>query len=257
MLRYYSNEKSEPMVPHGNQQASAADERDAHANTKETLQSLIVAQERQLSNIARELHDDICQRLAMLSLKIEKAATDWATGQTQVGEQLKQIWRQCSALTGDVQALSHELHPSILDNLGLVTAVRGLCREIAEQTGSVVNFTNANVPDSLPREVSLSLFRLIQEALHNAVKYSGDDCFHVHIEGGAFGIRLEVRDQGVGFDVENVKRNKRGLGLISMRERIQLLSGKIHIDSDHDAGTRIYVWVPLTGSSKASLAAAN
>jgi signal transduction histidine kinase len=222
----------------------------------EVLQSLIAAQERELSNIARELHDDICQRLAMLSMKIEKAAKAWATGQKQVGEQLEQIWRQCSVLTGDVQALSHELHPSILDNLGLVTAVKSFCRELSEQSGAVVDFSSKDVPDFLPHEVSLSLFRLIQEALHNSLKYSGENRVQVHLQCDPSGIEVEVRDQGVGFDAASV-RNRCGLGLISMRERIQLLNGTIHIDSKPNAGTRIYVWVPLASDPNVLFSAAN
>jgi signal transduction histidine kinase len=134
---------------------------------------LIAAQEKERSHLARELYDDICQRLAMLSLRIEKVTRRWSSSQKPVSEQLEEIWQQCSTLTGDVQALSHELHPSILDNLGLVTAVKSFCRELSQQNGAVVDFTDRNIPPSLPREVSLSLFRVIQEALHNAVKYSG------------------------------------------------------------------------------------
>jgi signal transduction histidine kinase len=246
MLRFYSEQMPEEMALRDPKQ-DFAEEESVQTVADEVLQSLIAAQERELGKIARELHDDICQRLAMLSLKIEKTANAWATGQKQIGEQLNQIWEQCCVLTGDVQALSHELHPSILDNLGLVTAVQSFCRELSEQSGVVIDFTNENIPDSLPREVSLSLFRLIQEALHNSVKYSGDGCFRVHMEGHGTGIQLEIRDQGVGFDVTKVK-NKRSLGLISMRERIQLLRGTIHIDSKPNRGTRIHVWVPLTSN---------
>jgi signal transduction histidine kinase len=124
-----SQENREPGIARGRIANSAEDgteEKTAH----ESLQSLIAVQERELSNIARELHDDICQRLAMLSLGIERAAK-----QRQVGEQLEQIWHQCSVLTGDVQALSHELHPSLLENLGLVTIVRSVSRGISEERG--------------------------------------------------------------------------------------------------------------------------
>jgi signal transduction histidine kinase len=233
-----------------------AENKTAQMIEHEVLQLLIAAQERELSNIARELHDDICQRLSTLSLKIEKAAKAWATGQKQVGKQLEQIWRQCSVLTGDVQALSHELHPSILDNLGLVTATRSFCQEVSEESGAQVDFSNKNVPDSLPREVSLSLFRVIQEALHNSLKYSGENCAQVHLQADSSSIELEVSDNGVGFDAGNV-RNRCGLGLVSMRERIQLLNGTIHIDSKPNAGTRIYVWVPLTSDSNVRFTAAN
>jgi signal transduction histidine kinase len=217
---------------------------------------LINSQERELSHIARELHDNICQRLAMLSLRIEKASKAWAAGQMQVGQQLQQIWQQCSDLSGDVQAMSHELHPSILDNLGFVPAVKGFCREISEHSGAVVECTHNDIPDSLPRDVSLSLFRVIQEALHNAVKYSGKKHFEVHLQGTRNHIELEVCDRGVGFDV-NAAKKAASLGLVSMRERVHLLNGTIEIDSRPNTGTRIHVRVPLTSESKTWAGTAN
>ena len=206
---------------------------------------LIAAQEKERSHIARELHDDICQRLAMLSLRIEKVTKGWSHGQVPVGDQLEQIWQQCSNLTGDVQALSHELHPSVLDNLGLVTAIKSFCREFSEQSGAAVHFSHADIPDSLTREVSLSFFRVVQEALHNAAKYSGVKQFEVNLQGKSDGLELQIVDRGMGFDVEDSK-NMEGLGLVSMRERILMLSGKISIESKPNAGTRIRAYVPLT-----------
>jgi signal transduction histidine kinase len=230
--------------------ADSAQDRTQETTARESLQSLIAAQERELSNIARELHDDICQRLAMLSLRIEKTAKAWAAGQRQVGEQLEQIWHQCSVLTGDVQALSHELHPSLLENLGLVTAVRSVCRGVSEQRGIEVEFTEKSIPASLPRDVSLSLFRVVQEALYNAVRHSGEKHFEVHLQAGANEIELEVRDRGVGFDPASMKNGK-GLGLVSMTERIELLDGRITIDSKPSLGTTVRASVPLATSSKA------
>ena len=206
---------------------------------------LIAAQEKERSHIARELHDDICQRLAMLSLRIEKVTKSWSLGQVPAGDQLEQIWQQCSNLTGDVQALSHELHPSVLDNLGLVTAIKSFCREFSEQSGAAVHFSHADIPDFLTREVSLSFFRVVQEALHNAAKYSGVKQFEVNLQGKSGGMELEIVDRGMGFDVENSK-NIEGLGLVSMRERILMLNGKISIESKPNAGTRIRAYVPLT-----------
>src|SRR6516225_7640436 len=148
--------------------------------------------------------------------------------------------------------MSHALHPSILDNLGLATAVKSFCREIAEQCGAVVNFTDGNTPDSLSPDVSLSLFRVVQEALRNAVKYSGQKEFEVRLEGSSGALELEVIDRGVGFEVTRVKKTA-GLGLISMRERIQLVNGTIQIDSKPNAGTRIRVRVPLAAQSAVKL----
>ena len=211
---------------------------------------LIAVQEKERSLIARELHDDICQRLAMVSHRIERLSKGAGTGQTAMLDQLQQVWQQVSALTGDVQALSHKLHPSILDNLGLVTAVKSFCREISEQTGIAVEYTHKNIPDSLPREVSLSVFRVVQEALHNAAKYSGGKQFEVYLRGVAGGLELEVIDHGAGFDVAKLKNE--GLGLVSMAERIHLLSGNISIESRPNAGTRIRARVPVNSQAKAA-----
>ena len=127
MLRFHSGPLPERVLVLD--QREFAQDQTAQTIADEVLQALIAAQERELGKIARELHDDICQRLAMLSLKIEKAANAWAMGQHQIGEQLNQIWEQCSDLTRDVQALSHELHSSKLEYLGVVPAMRGFCEE--------------------------------------------------------------------------------------------------------------------------------
>jgi len=213
------------------------DQKMAREALEQVSGQLIAAQEKERSHLARELHDDICQRLALLSIRIEKVTQDWTSGQTPVGDQLKQIWQQCSTLTTDVQALSHELHPSMLDNLGLVTAAKSFCREISEHSGAVVEFTSTNMPTSLPREVSLSLFRVIQEALHNSVKYSGAKRFEVHLRGKPGEVELEVSDAGVGFDAVNQKA--KGLGMVSMQERVNFVRGRFSIQSRVGEGTKI------------------
>jgi signal transduction histidine kinase len=180
----------------------------------------------------------------MLSLRIEKAVRYWGRGQYSVGEELEQIRKECSDLAGHVQALSHELHPSILDNLGLATAVKSFYRDVSEQNGVVVDFAGRDIPSSLPRDISLSLFRVIQEAIQNAIKYSGQKHFEVCLERKDAQIELEVRDQGIGFDTTSVK-NGGGLGLMSMAERIHQLNGTFKIDSQPTIGTRIKTRVPV------------
>ena len=211
--------------------------------------SLITAHEQERSRIARELHDDVCQRLAMLSLRIEKVANGWGGSRIPAGDQLDLIRQECSTLASHVQTLSHKLHPSILDNLGLVAAVRSLCREVSEQSGVEVEFTDTNVPEALPREVSLSLFRVTQEALHNALKYSRGKRFEVHLQGEPRRIGLEVSDRGVGFDVARLKNNG-GLGLVNMAERVHLVNGTFQVDSNPNEGTRICVRVPLVTAER-------
>jgi len=248
MYQHCSKQSSEPVVAF-DQKKHLIRKLSPHTSVQSTSRHLIAAQEEELSYIARELHDNVCQRLAMLSLKIEKVARACDEKQSQVGRQLQEIWQQCSDLAGDVQALSHELHPSLLDNLGLVMALTSICREVSENNEVSVEFVHKDVPASLPREMSLSLFRLVQEALHNSVKYSGADRLQVFLCADRTGVDVEVCDRGVGFDVARSER-KGGLGLISMRERIQLLSGTFRIDSKPNCGTRIHARVPLATESK-------
>jgi signal transduction histidine kinase len=201
---------------------------------------LIEAQEAERSRIARELHDDICQRLAMLSLELEQAS-EAANGSR---GRLMEIRQRYSEVALDVQALSHELHSSKLQYLGIVAALRAFCQEFSEQQFVNVNFTHVNVPARLPGEVPLCLFRIAQEALHNAVKHSGTTEFAVHLLGTQGEIELEIRDAGTGFDVEVATRG-RGLGLMSMQERVHLVNGFLSIESKPNCGTRVIVRVPL------------
>jgi signal transduction histidine kinase len=205
---------------------------------------LIEAHEQERTLIARELHDDVCQRLAILALRAEKASKEARNIKAPVSDQLEKIRQQCSDLTNDVQAMSHQLHPSTLDNLGLVTAVKSFCREISEQNDIVVDFSDGTIPNNLPRDVSLALFRVVQEALHNSVKHSGGKHFEVHLQGTSGGIELEVSDRGMGFDVSEAKNNS-GLGLVNMAERVHQVKGSFSIDSRLNIGTKICVHIPL------------
>lgn len=209
---------------------------------------LIEAQENERSRIARDLHDDVCQRLALLSMEIEQANRS-ANGPP---KNLEEIRKHCSEIAGDVQSLSHELHSSKLDYLGVVAAIRGFCSEFSKQHKVSIAFTDINVPGHLPKDVSLCLFRVTQEALHNAVKYSGTNQFTVRISGTADEVQLEVRDAGTGFDVAEAKKS-RGLGLVSMQERVHLVHGRLSVESQAGMGTRILAVVPLAGAGAAPL----
>jgi PAS domain S-box-containing protein len=202
---------------------------------------LIEAQEEERSRIARELHDDICQRLALLSMELEQATRGSNSGRS---PKLEEIRRHCAEIAGDVQALSHKLHSSKLEYLGLAAAIRSFCREFSQQHDVSVEFADENVPNFLPRDISLSLFRVTQEGLQNALKHSGVGQFSVSLRGSENVIQLEVSDHGGGFDVEAAKLD-RGLGLVSMQERAHLVHGTFTIESSEDGGTRILVRVPL------------
>ncbi len=201
---------------------------------------LIEAQEKERRRIARELHDNICQRLGLLSLEIEQA--NWNSNG--VRKNLEDIRNHCADIADEVQAISHQLHSSKLDYLGMAAALKGFCEEFSKQHHVEVEFTEQDVPENLPRDISLSLFRVTQEALHNAVKHSGTGRFAVEVRGSAGEVQLEVRDRGKGFDVEEAKQN-RGLGLVSMQERVNLVGGRFSIESNPREGTMIKAIVPL------------
>ncbi|HEX3571681.1 MAG TPA: PAS domain S-box protein, partial [Acidobacteriaceae bacterium] len=211
---------------------------------------LIEAQEKERSRIARDLHDDICQRLALLSMQIAQANRA-SNGSVAAKQSLEEIRRHCSEIAGDVQSLSHQLHSAKLDYLGVVTAIGGLCSEISTQHQISVDFNDRNVPRYLPKDISLCLFRIAQEALHNAVKYSGANQCFVALYAIEEEIQLVVRDGGAGFDVEEAKRN-RGLGLVSMQERVHLVHGRFAVDSKPGKGTRIFAAVPFVAEKENS-----
>jgi signal transduction histidine kinase len=157
-------------------------------------------------------------------------------------------------LGSDIQALSHRLHSSKLDYLGLAAAANSFCKELSEQHQIEIRFRHAGIPVDMPKEVSLCLFRVLQEALQNAVKYSGERHVQVELQGTSGEIQLTVSDLGVGFDQLEVV-NQRGLGLISMEERLKLVKGTFSIESQPKRGTTIHACVPLSSRSDSTRAA--
>jgi signal transduction histidine kinase len=143
-----------------------------------------------------------------------------------------------------IQQISHRLHSSHLEYLGIVGAAKGFCTELSQQQKVTIEFTHSGVPRAIPQEIALCLFRVLQEGLRNAVKYTGTNHFQAQLRGVSDEILLTVRDSGMGFDPEEVK-NGRGLGLISMQERVSLVSGTILIMLEPMRRTEIVVRVPL------------
>jgi PAS domain S-box-containing protein len=213
---------------------------------------LIEAQEKERQRIARDLHDDICQRLALLSMELDQANRTANESADTTKQRLREIRQHCAEIAGDVQSLSHELHSSRLDYLGIVAAIRGFCHEFSKQHEVGIQFTVEDVPADLSREISLCLFRVTQEALHNAVKYSGVSQYVVELAAMADEIRLVVSDSGAGFDVDAAKKN-RGLGLVSMQERAHLVQGMFAVESRPGQGTKILVVVPLASKANKPL----
>jgi PAS domain S-box-containing protein len=208
---------------------------------------LIEAQEAERTHIARELHDDINQRLAMLAINLKSVKQDLSFSEAKTSHRIEEACVQVSRLENDIQALSHRLHSSGLEYLGLEAAVTGFCRELSERQTLSIPVRFDGVPQTLPHEVSLCLFRVLQEAVHNAVKYSGVREFEVSLTGGANEIELSVHDSGIGFDPEAAGR-RHGLGLTSMRERLRLVNGQLSVESKPQHGTIIRARVPLNAT---------
>ena len=205
---------------------------------------LIEAHEEERTWIARELHDDIAQRIALLAVELERCSPQASSSMDEMNENLQLTRQRISDLGKDIQALSHRLHSSKLEYLGLPTAARSFCRELAEQRKVQIEFIHTDIPAEIPKEISLCLFRVLQEALQNAIKHSDDQNFTVEMRGSEEGISLTVMDEGVGFDWQEAM-NHRGLGLISMRERLRLVNGELSIQSAPSCGTVVCARVPL------------
>jgi len=205
---------------------------------------LIQAQEQERKRIARELHDDINQRLAMLAIQLQQLQAAAGLTPTQIGGQLEKLFQETIDISSGVQALSHQLHSASLEHLGLAGAIKGFCYELARHHNVAIDYEHHGVPRSLSPDISLALFRITQEALQNAIKYSGVREFSVRLLGSADRVLLKVRDEGVGFGLEGAMHG-RGLGLISMRERMVALHGTLSVVSKPKQGTEITASVPL------------
>jgi len=206
---------------------------------------LIDAQEQERTRIARELHDGINQRIAVLGIDLDILQQSLPDSAVELRSRLDDARQRASEIGSEVQEISHRLHSSKLEYLGLVAACRSFCNEVAKRHKVTLDFSAEGIPSSVSRDVSLCLFRVLQEALNNTIKHSGAEHSEVELRGTAGEIQLTVRDDGVGFD-DTTAMISRGLGLISMRERVSFVNGTLLIASKPKIGTEIRVRAPLT-----------
>jgi signal transduction histidine kinase len=216
-----------------------SDQKEAAASLVELGGRLIQAEEVERARIARELHDDINQRLALLANGVQEfeQATS-ANHDPSEKKQLREIWQLINEIATDIQHMSHQLHPSKLQYLGLATTVRELCHEISRQHKIEVECVVRNLPQDLAESTSLSLFRTVQESLHNVVKHSHAHHVKVELTCQSSVVQLRVSDDGVGFNPEQMQNNH-GLGLVSMRERLRSVGGEFSIWSKPSLGTQV------------------
>jgi PAS domain S-box-containing protein len=210
---------------------------------------LLESQEQERARIGRELHDDIGQRLAMLAMELDQLQGN----PSDVRNRVQRLREQTMQISSDVQALSHELHSSKLEYLGVVRGIKSWCKEFAARHRMEIDFRD-DVSSLLPFEVGLCLFRVLQEALHNSVKHSGVKRIEVQLAEHANEVHLTVSDLGTGFDIEAAKQHG-GLGLTSMQERVRLVNGTIEIQSKPLGGTTVRVRVPIKSEQAARRAA--
>ena len=206
---------------------------------------LIAAQEDERKRVARELHDDLNQRMAVLSIELEQLSQK-IEKPSSLRKRVHKLQLQAQEISTDIHRLSYRLHPSKLDHLGLAAAIKTLCDELSfMQSGKLkVHFHQSGLPADLPKDITLCLFRIAQEGLRNCVKHSGAELVQVMLTKTDLSIRLSVSDNGCGFDTRS-ELMERGLGFVSMQERLRLVGGAINVFSQPRRGTRIDVSIPL------------
>jgi signal transduction histidine kinase len=219
---------------------------------RELTGKLLGAQETECRRIARELHDDFGQSLALLSVELDLLGQRPPETHRQLGERVNSMATRVKQLSSSMHDLSHQLHPMKLEQLGLVAALRGLCKELTQSHGLTIEFTHDELLEAISKDSALCLYRVGQEALRNAIKHSGAELVTVELRPFGRAVSLQICDDGVGFDPRSTA-NQEGLGLASMRERLRLASGEITIDAQPGRGTRIDVRVPLCDAGPATV----
>ena len=207
---------------------------------------LISAQEEERSRIARDLHDDFSQRLALLGIGLGQLWKNLSASGERAA--VLDMLRQTREMSSDMHSLSHQLHSSKLEHVGLMPALKGLCTDIAQKYKIAIQFAEGECPPNVPKDVALCLFRVAQEALGNVVKHSGAAEAQVELSGTVSGFRLRISDMGRGFD-PSLRNPDAGIGLIGMNERLRLVGGKFTVRSEPNRGTDVLAEVPLAASA--------
>jgi PAS domain S-box-containing protein len=205
---------------------------------------VIEAEERERNRIARDLHEDVGQRLALLAIAIEQLKHDFPHQPVELLDGLDAVWRKTLEILTDVKASAHELYSPRLEYLGIAAVMKTFCEEFGERRRVEIDFRSHGIPSLVLPDVSICLFRVLQEALHNGVMHSGVQRFSVQLWCESDEIYLRVSDSGVGFDLR-AARTGRELGLIRIEQRVKLVEGTFSIDSQPEKGTTVHVSVPL------------
>ena len=223
--------------------AEILERRRAESELEDVAGRLIHAQEEERGRIGRELHDHISQMLGILTIEIDQLHADGASASPAIADALGHLRQRVSEISDDVHRLSHRLHSSTLDYLGLAPALQKLVGEFSQRHDIAISFAHDALPSSMPSDVALCLFRIVEEALNNIARHSDAPSAQIRVKGDSSGVHLTVEDTGRGFDSASIQK-KAGLGLVSMHERLRAQRGTVRIDSAPGRGTRIDVWIP-------------
>jgi PAS domain S-box-containing protein len=209
---------------------------------------LMTAQEEERRRISRELHDDINQRLALLAIKMGRLEASFPVLLGAARQAFQSLAQQLAAISDDVRQIAYQLHPSILDDLGLSAALEQLANAFSANTGIKTIVVQEDFGESLPRDIASCLYRIVQESLTNVRKHANASRVELELTCDGQDITLCIRDSGVGFDLERIRNDHRSLGLVNMRERVQSVHGCLEIQAEPGQGTRILVQIPLPGA---------
>jgi PAS domain S-box-containing protein len=212
---------------------------------------LINAQENERGRLARELHDDFSQRVAMLATDLETLAETVEDSPAQAKQRIRELWDVVSEIGNDLHVLSHRLHSSVLDALGLTAAIKAYCQEFEKKHAIEINVIQTKLPKSVSPEINLCVFRILQEGLRNVIKHSRASRVEVRLQRHNGTISLDVSDNGAGFDPSKSYLSN-GIGIQSMRERVRMFNGTFEVRSGTMRGTQIAVTVPLKSKHKAA-----
>jgi PAS domain S-box-containing protein len=208
-------------------------------------EKLLTAQEGERQRIARDLHDDFSQRLTALVFDVASLAKHPPRLPELLGKALDPVCKELEQLTSDLHDLAYRLHPPLLRHVGLQAAIEDHIHKAMERTGLCISLKAKDAPSSIPLEWSLCLFRVFQESLQNVVKHAKATEVLVKLSGSSKGVGLSVIDNGKGFDKHDKSGYQKGLGLISMQERLRLLNGFLNIHSRPTVGTKVCAWIPF------------
>jgi len=225
---------------------SEEDLRQSRSELRTLAARLLTTQEEERRRVSRELHDDLNQKLAMLEVDAERLGQQSLIS-PEIRKDVQSLRDRTAEVSNDIRRVAYQLHPSVLDHLGLQVALRSYCAEFSNRDGIQVKFSGPEQQQRIPEEIALCLYRVTQESLRNVAKHASAKSARVALEVVDHRIHLSVRDNGVGFDT--AAKHKGGIGLLSMKERVRLVDGELTLKSKPGRGTRIDVWAPLSEGS--------